>query len=451
MNRKDFLKTSALGLGALYFPLGFSSCKRDDRPIDTDKEVLVIGAGIAGLRAAQYLQNRGVTVTVLEASDRTGGRIRTDRSLGFAFDEGASWIHGAGRKNPIVDLAATAGGTTAVTDDDSVKVYDMDGSAYNTSDTDEAEKEYNKILRQLDGGSQSFLDAFYAANPQYEGDRFWTYMLSAYLEFDTGADLNWLTSSDFYNDEDFRGDEAIFTNGYDTVTDYIAEGLDIRLNTQVESIDYSGEQVNIVTDAGSFSGDFVVVAVPLGILQRERISFHPVLPDEKQSALSALGMGSVNKYLCVWDNPFWETDLQYIGFTPEERGGPNYYLNLRKYSDVNGLMTFTFGVKSIGFEQQSDSQVIEQIMAPLRTIYGNDIPLPRDFRRTRWNTDENTFGSYSFVREGARSSAYDLLAESIDQKVFFAGEHTNSDYRGTVHGAYLSGEREGRKIASVLD
>ena len=454
MNRKEFLQNSALGLtAALVVPSLFTGCKEDLSPIETDKQIVIIGAGVAGLRAAHYFRQRGVEVIVLEAQEKAGGRVRTNRSLGISFDEGASWIHGAGRKNPITDLAEAAGATTFETNDEVVSVYDTDGTQYDSDYTDDQEKEFNRIFNNLSGSTgESFGDKFYADNSQYAGDRFWTYMLSAYTEFDTGADIYQLSSQDFDNDESFRGSEALITNGYDVIVDYLAEGIDIRLNTRIDSIDYSSNEVLITSDIGEmFTADHVIVAVPLGVLKAESITFTPALPSAKLDAISALQMGSVNKYLCVYDSAFWDTTRHYIGYTPEEKGKFNYFLNLRAFSDTNALMTFTFGDYSVAAEQKTDSELMEEITEHLRAIYGSSVPLPSQFLRTLWNTNINAFGSYSFVGKDGRSTAFGDLAGSVNDQLFFAGEHTFSNYRGTVHGAYLSGEREAKRIAEILE
>ena len=78
-------------------------------------------------------------------------------------------------------------------------------------------------------------------------------------------------------------------------------------------------------------------------------------------------------------------------------------------------------------------------MNNLKTIYGNDIPNPKEMLRTKWNANENALGCYSYVQQGGESNAYNVLAKSIDDRIYFAGEHTSFDYRGTVHGAYVSG------------
>jgi len=222
MDRRKFLIQSLLGTSAVLLPTFLTACKDDDLPvITTDKKIIIIGGGIAGLATAQYLKRRGVNTILFESQDRVGGRIRTDRSLGFAFDEGASWIHGP-KGNPITDIADEAGMDTVKTDDNSVSVFDIDGKAYIDSIIDPAESEFEDIIESLSGTEdQSFADAFYGKYPQYKNNRLWTYFLSAYLEFDTGGDITKLSSLDFDNDEEFSGKDVIAVNGFDKVTEHL--------------------------------------------------------------------------------------------------------------------------------------------------------------------------------------------------------------------------------------
>jgi len=413
------------------------------------REVIIVGAGISGLSAASYLRKKGYNPIILEAQSKVGGRLKTDRSLGVAFDEGASWIHGP-IKNPITKLAQKSGMQTFLTKDESIKVYDIDGSEYLPEFLQQQEELYDNILEEMEGTkNKNFADLFYKEHPQFKDKRLWKYMLSAFLEFDTGGDIYKLSSIDFYDDEVFRGEDIIITNGYDNVANYLAKKLDVRLNTKVRSIDYSNETISIITDNGGYSADMVLVTVPLGVLKKGIINFTPGLPEYTQNVINKLEMGAVNKFLLVWDKPFWNKDLQYVGYTPEEKGKFNYFLNVNKFASTNALMTFAFGEYSRTTEQMTDQEIIDEIMTHLKNIYGNDIPDPINMLRTKWNQNPYSYGAYSFATNGLRSDAFEVFEEPINNKVFFAGEHTIVEYRGTVHGAYLSGIREAKKMSKI--
>lgn len=453
MQRRKFIKDFLAKLPFLLAtPKLLTSCNRGDVDIQPNgKTAIVVGAGISGLAAAKQLKQRGFAVVVLEAQERVGGRLRTDRSLGVAFDEGASWIHGP-KGNPITNLAAQSGANTFLTDDNQVVVYDVNGAPYADSALTSAESQFDNAVRAVQNSgalTQSFETVFNALYPGKSADRLWKYMLSAYLEFDTGADISELSSKYFDDDETFRGDDVIITNGYDKITDYLAQGLDVRLNASVSAIDYTAPRVEVATNAGVFTGDYVVVSVPLGVLKKNAISFTPSLPTDKTNAIAKINTGNVNKFLLVWNAPFWDVNMQYIGYTPEVKGKFNYFLNLRKFTSANALMTFALGNYATVSESMSNSEMIYEIMQHLRAIYGGNIPDPIHFLRTKWGQNVNAFGAYSYATNGATTAEFDTLAKEVSHKIFFAGEHTHRAYRGTVHGAYLSGLREAQKIIDL--
>ncbi|WP_272149259.1 flavin monoamine oxidase family protein [Tenacibaculum aiptasiae] len=428
----------------------FSFNKEKDTLKNKEKKVIIIGAGISGLAAAKYFKEKGINPIVLEAQNKVGGRLKTDRSLGIAFDEGASWIHGP-KGNPITTIAKLSKATTFLTDDDNVEVYNIDGTKYQAKFLKRQERKYKRKINRIRGKkNQSFGQRFYKKFPKYIDNNLWTYMLSAYLEFDTGGDIYKLSSTYFYDDEAFGGDDLIITNGYDNLTNYLAEGIDIRLNNNVTHINYANNTVLITTNENTYEADFVLVTVPLGVLKNKNITFIPLLPKKTQKAIEGLEMGSVNKFLLTWEKPFWNTDLQYIGYTPKKRGKFNYFINMNKFAPINALMTFSFGEFSKKTEYMSDEEVTQEIMTNLRAIYGPNIPNPTNILRTKWNTNKYAFGSYSFGTNGTTPEYFEAFEESINNKIFFAGEHTIVDYRGTVHGAYLSGIREAKKIIKLF-
>lgn len=453
MQRRKFIIDTLTGLPLfLITPTLLASCAKDNDNVNSkDKTIIVIGGGISGLAAAKKLKEKGFTVIILESQEKIGGRMRTDRSLGVAFDEGASWIHGPSG-NPITTLANQSGAGTFLTSDSNIQVFDTNGIAYTDTVLSNSMNQFDLALnavRNAGSQKQSFQSVFNSLYPAKANDRLWKYMLSAFLEFNSGADISKLSSKFFDDDEEFNGADVIITNGYDKITDYLAKGLDVRLNTRVTSINYSNSKVEINANGNIFKADYVIVTVPLGVLKNNSINFIPSLPNEKINAFKNTNMGNVNKFLLVWDTPFWDTSLQYIGYTPDTKGKFNHFLNIKKFTEANGLMTFAFGDYATVTESMSDTQIINEIMINLKSIYGTSIPNPTSFLRTKWGQNINSFGAYSYATNGTTSEDFDTLSNEISDKVFFAGEHTERDYRGTVHGAYLSGIREADKIIDL--
>lgn len=453
MQRRKFLKKTLSGLApVLFVPMLLDSCKKDSLSVALNiKTVIVIGAGIAGIAAANKLKQKGFNVIVLEAQEKIGGRIRTNRSLGSAFDEGASWIHGP-NGNPITNLAAQAGAKTFLTDDNSVNVFDTNAMPYSDSILADTENQFKAALtavRKTGTVTQSFQTVFNALYPTKLDDRLWKYLLSAYLEFDTGADISKLSSKYFDDDEKFNGPDVIVANGYDKITQFLAQGLNIKLNTRVTSVNHSENKIILSANGNYFEADYVLVTVPLGVLKKNVITFTPALPADKRDAINDTQMGNVNKFLLIWNTAFWDTSLEYIGYTPDTKGKFNYFLNMKKFISDNALMTFAFGDYATATETMSDSQIKDAVMSNLKSIYGTGIPNPSGFLRTKWGQNINTYGAYSFATNGTTSDDFDVLANAVNNKIFFAGEHTHKLYRGTVHGAYLSGIREADKIIAL--
>ena len=452
MQRRKFVLDSIKALPLIFItPSLLASCGKDEvNP--NDKTVIVIGGGISGLAAAKKLKEKGFKVIVLEAQQKIGGRLRTDRSLGIAFDEGASWIHGP-TGNPITNLASQAGANTYLTDDDNLEVFDNTGTAYSDTFLNAQYTQFENALNAVRSAgtlTQSFETIFNSLYPTQANNRLWKYMLSAYLEFDTGGDISNLSSKYFDDDEAFTGKDVIITNGYDKVAELLGQGLDIRLNSRVTEINYTAAKSLVKVNGNSIEGDYIIVSVPLGVLKNNSILFTPNLPTAKQNAIQNTKMGNVNKFLFIWNAPFWDTNVQYIGYTPDTKGKFNYFMNMKKFlPSTNGLMTFAFGNYATVTETMSDTQIITEIMGHLKSIYGNSISNPTNMLRTKWGQNINSFGAYSYATNGTTSADFDAMELEINDKLFFAGEHTEIDYRGTVHGAYLSGIREADKIIAL--
>lgn len=451
MERRKFIKDTLTGLPVLLLAPSIlaSSCKKNDGN-NKNKTIIVIGAGISGLAAAKQLKAEGFNVIVLEAQDKVGGRLRTDRSLGVAFDEGASWIHGI-NANPITMLAAQAGMDTFETVDESRVSYDIGGVLRSAATYDNTETELYSILNTMmnsGNANQSFETVFNNLYPSKANNRLWQFFLSTYVTFDTG-DLNQLSSLLYNEGEEFSGVEKIATNGYDTIPNYLANGLNVQLNQRVTKIDYTDAKIKITHNGNISEADYVIVTVPLGVLKANKIQFTPALPNDKQLAIDKIGMNCVNKFLLTWNTAFWD-DVQYISYTPVSKDKFNYFVNVKKFNpSVNALMTFAYADYARQTETMTDTQIIGEVMSHLKDIYGTSIPNPTNLVRTKWQTNENAFGAYSYTAVSTEMKHFEDLAATINNKLFFAGEHTEVDYFSTAHGAYLSGLREANKIIDL--
>lgn len=447
MGRRRFLELSLLAPGLSLLP----------RPRDGStrtlpaQRVIVVGAGISGLAAARALADAEAEVVVLEARDRPGGRIHTDFSLGVPFEYGAGWVHGPSDDNPIMGLVEAVDGRTFVTDDESLVVFDDSGLRLPESRVDAIDRGWEEALERARaaarlGDGMSLHDAIRRAAPRALEDPGLVWALSAYTEFSKGGAIEDLSATLHDADEAFPGADVVLTTGYDIILGPLAEGLDIRFETAVESITYGGDGVTAVAGEREWTGDCIVCSTPLGTLKAGRIRFEPPLPSEYLEAIESLGFGSVTKIALKFDAPFWDPDTQYFGVVTREKGRWCYWVNYRTFSTENILLGLSLGDYALVADRMSDAEMREDALQVLRAVWGADVGTPTEVRTTHWSTDPTTLGAYTYPRPGTDKADFDLLSEPVDDRLFLVGEHTLFDFAGTTHGALMSGRRAARRI-----
>lgn len=478
LSRRDTLKLMAASLGGLLLvrcaPLpvspsnGLPSTPKPGSPTvaasatpaapasDSRRaEVLVLGAGMAGLSAARELTRRGYSVIVLEARDRIGGRTWTDTSLGLPLDLGASWIHGT-NGNPLSKLADEAGAKRVRTDYDNITRYASDGrelSAREDAEIDEILETLEERIAEWqesfdnDTSLQAALEAYLRAEnlPAATLRKAW-YAVNTAIEHEYAADVADLSLYWFDSADDYGGGDVIFPGGYGQLVSHLADGLDIRLGHIVRSVEAGPSGVRVQTDRGGFEADKAVVALPLGVLKGQDISFNPPLPAEKRRAMARMGFGVLNKVYLQFERVFWERDAHLLGYVSERKGEWCEWLNLVPLVGAPVLLVFNAGRFGLEIESWTDEQVLAEALAVLRRMYGADVPQPRGWLVTRWGRDPFARGSYSSLMPGASPDDYDTMAAPVGKTLFFAGEHTHKKHPATVHGAYLSGLRAAGEV-----
>jgi monoamine oxidase len=327
LKRRELLSLFALSLSAVT-----SSESLSQNSTDKTADVIVIGAGIAGLAAARELQSKNLRVLILEARDRLGGRIWTNRKLNMPLDLGASWIHGV-QNNPIMQLAQQFGIQTLVTDYDAIAVYNSDGKRLSESELTRVNATFSKIMQGIEklrdtedlqaslsnASLKQGIDRIIAKlNPSPQQLIELNYALNAQIEQDYAADAENLSLLNWDSEKSLRSNDVLFPQGYDRITQKLSQGLKIQLNQVVKEVNYTGNKVQILTNNGTFTSDRVVITLPLGVLKSGKVKFSPPLPTEKQNAIKNLGMGVLNKVYFQFPQVFWqEQDL--LGYISEFR------------------------------------------------------------------------------------------------------------------------------------
>lgn len=393
---------------------------------------------------------------MLEARDRLGGRVWTDRSLGTAVDLGASWIEGADG-NPVAALAKEFGVKTVV-DEEDWAFYDHHGQRIADATVAEVKKaaaDLQEKLEQLAGKLDRDISIHDAVRKVLAGEdltkaeqRFLQVFLAG-LESDSGGEVEKLSLRYAADDDGFDGDSLLIPGGYDQIAQGLAKGLDVRLAHRVSKIEHGQEGVRVTTDKGRFAADGAVVTLPLGVLKQGSVEFVPALPKRKQAAIARLEMGRLDKIVLKFPRVFWPKETTNLGYVSTTKGEFPQLLNWYKFSGQPILIVFVAGSFGRKIEGLADREVEAQVMAVLRKLFGADIPGPTAIKISRWGKDPLAGGCYSYVPVGATSKDYDILAEPVGT-LFFAGEATSRPYRATVHGAFLSGIREAKQIIKLL-
>ena len=460
LSRRDFLK-GALGVAGLVPTLTAPPVRNGAPGLARDRvtapasargseKVVIVGAGVAGLAAATELRANGYDdVLVLEARDRIGGRVWTDTiGDGFPIDMGASWIHGVDG-NPITAIARAHNIATHRTDwGNGVFHYHEVGEPARS--TRRAMRDFWRLAEERPNWNfQTVHEEVLATRNFGEADRrFLEYLLVTEVENEYAADLSDISYGSIDGGSSFRGGDVVFPGGYGQIVDVLASGVAIRRGQAVTEIDHSGSPIVLTTAGGAtFEAAKVIVTIPLGALQSDFVSFRPSLPVRKRRAIANLKMGVLNKTYLLFDEVFWDRDVERLQYVGADRGQWAETISLHPYSGQPILMMLNSATYGTQLERLSDREVVARAVAALSNMYP-EVPQPRDARVTRWRSDPWTHGSYSFVPAGSSFEEHAILGEPIADRVFFAGEATNDDYPATVHGALLSGRRAARQIAA---
>ena len=465
ITRRHLLTTSLrASAGALL--LGWrreSNARSVSQPQPRKFDVIVVGAGVAGLAAARRLKSQGSSVLILEARRRIGGRVWTDTSMpGVSLDLGASWIQGT-KGNPITSLARSFNLRTSPTDFENVALYHPAGRRLSNAEVAGIETNYRSLLQRVeklrdamqgegreDISLQAGFERVLAGRNLSDRERAaLNFAIHAEIEDEYAADASELSLFNWDQDEGFGGSNELFPAGFGQIADGLARGLDIRLATSVSRIEYSDREVVIKTQHDTFTADRVIVTLPLGVLKRGLITFSPGLPEQKLTAIRRLGMGVLNKVYLRFPKVFWPKENDVLGVVSQTKGQWGEWINYFRYTGQPILLGFNSGKYAWDLEGLANHEITAAAMNALRGIYGRSIPDPTDVVITRWAADPFTLGAYSSIPPGSSGKDYNTLAAPVGDRVFFAGEATSRLYPATVHGAFLSGEREARRISKL--
>ena len=329
-----------------------------------------------------------------------------------------------------------------------MEVFDESGKEVD-KEVQEAFETYEKLLKKCEKweASSSIQQAFEKQGEDVLEDKYFMYNVASDVEFQTSGGLSTLAANGL-DDDEFEGQQMLILSGYQRFVDALAAKVpfEVYLNQKVRKVVAKQEQTDVICASGiTVSAKNVVFALPIGVLKAKGIQFQPDLPDWKREAIDCIGFGNVCKIVLDFADPNLITsDKHYIGVVAEDvrqRGLATYFLNLKAVAGVPALMTFGLGENADEAQQMPEGQ-LKQLIAKRLSAFTEEQVSPNDFRmaRTSWRTNPNFRGTYAYAATTTREKHWQDMARPVFEcGWYFCGEHTTSKYRGTVHGAYLSG------------
>jgi len=397
----------------------------------SEVDVAVIGAGAAGVGAARRLGESGlVSVLLLEARERIGGRVHTIAPAGFPLDRGAEWLHSADR-NPLSPIAQRLGFSVHRRPPEWVSRLRRSGESLEAEADWIATREAHFRARKKAAAEPADCSL---ASLLVPGGR-WNELLDATSTWGNGVELDRVSVKDYTRYED-SGVNWRLREGYGRLFEVLAEGLPVVLGAPVSRIDHGGRAIRLETPRGAVTAARVIVTVPTSILAAELLRFEPLLPD-KLAAAAGLPLGVDDKLFITLSAhiPGVEPDIYLVGSTTS-RETMSY--QVRPF-DRPAIYCFFGGCWAAALEREGEAGMFSFAAGELARLFGNGIRRQiAPLASTAWQRDPWARGSYSYALPGHADDRA-VLATPVDDRLFFAGEACSPNFFSTAHGAYASG------------
>jgi monoamine oxidase len=464
LDRRRFLRVAAAGAaGVIGGPVLRPAPSRAET---TQADVLIIGAGMAGVSAGSALRAAGIHPIVLEGrSDRIGGRIWSSYAWPDApVDLGASWLTHA-TINPLATLAEQNGIQFVESNLADLALSEARGRVLPDAEVARlallhagvyadvkllAQQRIDQNLPDLPA-SDAFAKVYAARGFDPATLQKLYFFLNYSVKEPEASPLCDLSLK--YWDDDYVFVQlytAVFPQGYVQLVNRLAMGLDIRLNHVVSAISYGPQGVSVATNQGQFTAPYAVVTLPHGVLSSGAVEFSPPLPAWKQGAIQRIHTGLSDKLYLRFPSVFWNPAPNTLGRIAETEESPwSTWINFYKLAGVPMLMVFNHADYALQLEAMTDTEVTDTAMQVLRKQYGRSIPDPIGMQRSKWAADPFANGTVPHTPPGASGNDYALMGMPVGP-LGFAGDSTTDEVPTLVFGAYLTGQREANRILTAM-
>jgi monoamine oxidase len=443
MSRRGFLSASAA-----FAATPVLGSRAWGAPLPREADIVVIGAGAAGIAAARRIVAANRKVIVVEAANQIGGRCITDSSsFDVPFDRGARWMHNPDA-NPMIRLARSVGLEIATAPSgQKIRVGRRNARA---GETEDFLATLVRTNRAIDEASRKFDASCASALPKDLGD--W----AGTIEFMLGASFAGKDLKDFSSVDKVRAQDrsVVFAcrQGMGTLIAKLAEGLPVALSTPATRLDWGNRDVTVDTPAGRITARAAVITVSTSVLASGNIKFATEIPKRVLDAASKLSLGSYDHIaLQLPGNPL---GLARDDVLVEQSNSTRTAL---LYANVNGSSLCTIDVAgSFGrdLSAQGEAAMVAFAVEWLGKLFGSEVAKAvKKSSATRWNTSPYVLGAISAASPGGQASRRALI-DPIGC-MYLAGEATHETLWGTVDGAWESGERAAdaalRRIGAIKD
>jgi monoamine oxidase len=401
-----------------------------------DLDVVIVGAGAAGIAAARRIAGAGRRFALIEASDRVGGRCFTDmRTFGTPYDRGAHWIH-MPDLNPVAKPAPKTG----------LDIYPAPpGQRLRITRRNAREGEMEDFLANLVRCNRAIYEAGRGKNdvscaqalPRDLGE--WRATMEFVLgPYGCGKGLDEVSALDFAKSAE-RDVDAFCRQGMGTLLAKLAAGLPVQLSTPAIRIEWDGRHVALQTPKGELRARTAIVTASTGVLAAGKIRFSPDLPRRHVEAIGKLAPGSYDHVAIEFaGNPL---GLQSDDLVFEKATSRNTAALLANLSGSRLCFVEVGGKLGAGLAEQGEAAMTAFAIDWLAGLFGAEVKQAvRRTHATRWNKEPWALGAFSAAAPGGQW-ARKALAEPLHNQLWFAGEAVHETLWGTVGGAWEAGER----------